>query len=61
MHGFILLHRKMLDNPIICKDTEHIAVWIYLLLNATHTGYDTMFEGARITLQPGQLLTGESL
>ena len=58
MQGFIYLHRKMLDNPIICKDNDHIAVWIYLLLNATHKGYDVIFEGERFTLKPGQLITG---
>ena len=56
--GYIAVHRKMLDNPIVCKDTEHMAVWMYLLLNATHTNYDVFFKGNRITLQPGQLLTG---
>lgn len=58
MNGFIYLHRKMLENPIICKDTEHIAVWVYLLLNATHKGYDVIFESERIKLKPGQLITG---
>ena len=56
--GWISLHRKLLENPVVCKDNDHLAVWIYLLLNATHSGYDTMFEGVRITLNPGQLLTG---
>lgn len=56
--GWISLHRKLLDNPVVCKDPDHIAVWIYLLLNATHAGYDTMFEGTRIKLKPGQLITG---
>lgn len=56
--GYIAIHRKMLDNPIVCKDTDHMAVWMYLLLNATHTNYDVFFQGERITLSPGQLLTG---
>lgn len=58
MEGWIKLHRKLLDNPIIMKDNDHLAVWIYLLLNATHTEYDTLFKGKRTTLQPGQLITG---
>jgi hypothetical protein len=58
MEGWIKLHRKMLDNPIVNKDSEHLAVWIYLLLNATHKDYDVLFEGKRITLKPGQLITG---
>lgn len=56
--GYVAVHRKMLDNPIVCKDTEYMAVWMYLLLNATHTNYDVFFKGERITLLPGQLLTG---
>lgn len=56
--GWISLHRKLLDNPVVCKDNDHLAVWVYLLLNATHSGYDIMFEGTRVTLKPGQLVTG---
>lgn len=58
MEGWIKVYRQMLDNPIVCKDSDHIAVWIYLLLNATHTEYDTLFKGKRTTLQKGQLITG---
>ena len=58
MEGWIKLHRKLLDNPIVCKDSDHLAVWIYLLLNATHVDYDVLFKGKRTTLQPGQLITG---
>lgn len=56
--GWISLHRKLLNNPIVCKDSDYIAVWIYLLLNATHSEYDTIFKGERITLKAGQLITG---
>ena len=58
MEGWIKLHRKLLDNPITTKDSDYLAVWIYLLLNATHREYDTLFKGKRITLQEGQLITG---
>lgn len=58
MEGWISLHRKMLDNPIICKDSDYVSVWIYLLLSATHKEYDVTFEGKRITLRKGQLITG---
>lgn len=58
MEGFVKLHRKILDNPIVCKDAEYFAVWIYLLLNATHKEIDMIFKGKRTTLQPGQLITG---
>lgn len=58
MEGWIKVHRKLLDNPITTKDSDYLAVWIYLLLNATHKEYDTLFKGKRITLQKGQLITG---
>lgn len=59
MHeGWIKLHRKLLDNPIIMKDSDHLAVWTYLLLNATHAEYPAIFKGEKIVLQPGQLITG---
>ena len=60
MEGFIKLHRKLLENPVVCKDGETMAIWMYLLLNATYKPYDVMFKGKRQTLQPGQLLTGRN-
>ena len=56
--GFIKLHRKLLDNPIVCKDSDYLAVWIYLLLNATHKEIPAIFKKQKILLQPGQLITG---
>lgn len=58
MDGYIKLHRKLLENPIVCKDGDYLSIWIYLLLNATHKECDAMFKGKRITLLPGQLITG---
>lgn len=52
MEGWVKLHRKLLDNPIVCKDSDHLAVWIYLMLNATHKEYDVLFNNKRITLKP---------
>lgn len=57
-NGYIKLYRKLLDNPVVCKDSDHLAVWIYLLLNATHQKQKMIFEGKVIVLQPGQLITG---
>jgi len=57
-NGWIKLHRKMLDNPVVFKDADHVAVWVYLLLEATHKEHPTMFGGKKIMLKPGQLVTG---
>ncbi len=58
--GYIKLFRKTLDNPLVCKDADHYAVWCYLLTKSAHKGYDMIFAGKRITLQPGQLITGRA-
>ncbi|MBP1312289.1 DNA-binding MarR family transcriptional regulator [Paenibacillus sp. 1182] len=58
MDGWIKLHRKTLDNPVVCKDSDFLAVWMYLLMNATHKEQPAVFAGEKITLQPGQLITG---
>lgn len=57
-NGYVKLYRKILNNPVVCKDSDHLAIWCYLLLNATHRGVNTLFKGERITLEPGQLITG---
>ena len=59
--GWVKIHRKMLDNPVVFKDPDHLAVWMYLLLKATHQDYQTMFGGKKITLKPGQLITGRKV
>lgn len=58
MEGWIKIHRKILENPIVCKDGDYLAVWIYLLLNATHKEIPALFKGEKIILQKGQLITG---
>lgn len=56
--GWIKIYRKILDDPVVNKDSDTLAIWLYLLLNATHTEYPVMFKGKKITLKPGQLLVG---
>ena len=29
-NGWVKLYRSVLKNPIVCKDTEHFAIWSYL-------------------------------
>lgn len=58
LKGWVCLHRKTLENPIVFKDTDYLGVWVYLLLNATHKEINVMFAGKKITLKPGQLITG---
>ena len=55
--GWVKIHRKILENPVVCKDSDYLSVWIFLLLNATHKELPFMFNGNKIILQPGQLVT----
>ena len=55
MDGWIKLYNQTLKNPIVCKDAEHLAIWVWLLLKATWVESDVMFDGKRVTLKPGQL------
>ena len=57
-NGWIKLHRKIWNNPIVTKDADHLAVWIYLLTHANHKDKDALFGTKRITVHPGQLITG---
>ena len=56
--GYLKLYRKTLDNPTVMKDADHLAIWIWLLMNAKFFPTDEWFGGERITLQPGQFITG---
>lgn len=57
MSGFVKLHRSILENPVLKKSSDRMAVWIFLLCSATHTEYSVFFKGERFKLQPGQLIT----
>lgn len=58
MTGWVKIHRKMWSNPVVTKDIEHVGLWVYLITHATHQDFDTLWKGERITLHPGQLITG---
>ena len=58
MHkGYATVWRKIWDNPR-SSDPEWVSVWVYLITNATWKGLDAVWQGKRITLKPGQLITG---
>jgi hypothetical protein len=56
--GWIKLHRKLLKNPVVMKDGDHLAVWVYLLLKASRVVHDSIFDGKTVQLKPGQLIIG---
>lgn len=55
-NGWIKLHRQTLDNPTL--EGRRLALWVTLLLLATHAEQEVMFGGKRITLKAGQFITG---
>lgn len=55
--GWIKLHRKLLENPITQR-SQYWHLWTFLLLRACHNESEFIWNGKRVTLHPGQLLTG---
>lgn len=58
--GWIKIHRRMLKNPVVMKDSDHLSVWLFLLLNASHVVHFSVFDGKKTKLKPGELITGRS-
>lgn len=56
--GYIKLYRKLLDNPVVMRDADHLSIWVYLLLEARKFEKEAYLGGKKITLKPGQLTTG---
>ena len=57
MTGFLKLHRKLKDNPVVMKDSDHLAVWVWLLIEAAWKPHQRMFGGNKILVEEGQLIT----
>ena len=59
MTGWVKLHRETLNNSVIMKDSEHLAVWVYLLLNACYEVCRGVFGGEVIELGAGEILVSQ--
>ena len=55
--GWVKIHRKLLENPII-KKGSYLSLWLVLLLKATHKESKFMWNSEVIIIKEGQLLTG---
>jgi DNA-binding MarR family transcriptional regulator len=53
--SWIKLYRGTLDNSLVMKDADHLAVWVWLLMKASWCESECMFDGKRIRLKAGQL------
>ena len=53
--SWIKLYRTTLDNSLVMKDADHLAIWVWLLMKASWCESDCIFDGKRIRLKAGQL------
>ncbi len=54
---YVLTHHILAHQKGIRAFRER-SIWMYLLLNATNKEMAVMFCGQKITIHPGQLITG---
>jgi hypothetical protein len=57
--GFVKLYRAI-EHKAWYKKSEHVHLFIHLLIKASHSGYEAFFNGFTKKLQPGQLVTGRN-
>ena len=55
--GYVLLSRKLLDNPIF-KDREALQLFLYGLLRANHKPNRIIFNRQEMAVERGQFITG---
>jgi DNA-binding transcriptional regulator YhcF (GntR family) len=55
MQGWISLHRKIIDNPIMAKP-NYLAVWIYLLTYANHKEKIIIWNNKKTIVKRGQFV-----
>lgn len=55
--GWIRVDRKILENPVVNQTPETFYLWMWLLLNAAHEDRTVYFNGERVELKAGQLVT----
>ncbi len=50
--GFILLHRKLLENAIFYK-ADYFQVWIYILLRVNYKDTEIIWNGGKKIIEKG--------
>lgn len=55
---YIKLYRKLLENQVIFKDNDHLALWVHLLLTVNWKTGKGYLGGDLIELKPGQNIYG---
>lgn len=56
-NGWICIHRKLLDDPMM-SNTKYLALWVTLLLKANHKETKIILNGKTVILKKGQFITG---
>lgn len=56
MDGWIKLHRKLLKSAC-ATDPEYLAVWIHILLMASHEEKEIIVNGSKMLIKPGSFVT----
>ena len=56
--GYVKFFRETISDPLIAKDPEYLALWVYLLCSAAYEPTPALLGGQRIVLSPGQLTVG---
>lgn len=56
-NGFIVLHRKMLDNPI-SKKPHWAWLWVYLIMRANWEDKHIIWNGKKTIIPKGSFITG---
>lgn len=55
--GWVLLHKKLLNNPIM-NDSELLHIFIYCLLRANFVDCETIWNGKKHNLKRGSFISG---
>lgn len=57
MQGWVKLHRS-LQYSAVASHPEYMAVWVHLLIRATHKRHETIVGRTAVILEPGQMVFG---
>ena len=55
--GYVTIWRKLKDS-FFYKDSEYVHLWLHLIISACSKEQTFLFNGKRINLKQGQLLSG---
>lgn len=57
VNGWVKIHRKVIEKAWF-KKSAYVHLWTYLLIKASYSGKEYLWNGEIIKLKPGQFVTG---